>query len=319
MQLPFPSLLIPLFLHHTRSNAAATTTPESLEPIDLDTLDSTPPDLNWTTINIPRAGQTTPVTYALACTSAIGAGLEARSCFGALAYAPRGTGMKTWVMQGQVPPGVQPDVELPRLVVSNDTSCMIQPTLAPFHTLAFASAFNVSEAARAVIIGCVIPRRIGGYAMNIGGDNRLRVGIKKSPLRAQCGSPIRATPQSCHYILDEMNKSAQRLIFGRPGSSGQLDVALPLTLRSRQFSRLRDYYVHAAISTFQQIWFTAEVVIAACVRGGKGGQGIVAAMTTIGRFASLDLKVTIMDETAELQLPGLSSGMEEIGSSTETA
>lgn len=45
---------------------------------------------------------------------------------------------------------------------------MIQPDLVPPKYVAHASADNVTEAARAIIVRCVLRRRIGGVAMNIG-------------------------------------------------------------------------------------------------------------------------------------------------------
>lgn len=50
----------------------------------------------------------------------------------------------------------------------DDTNCMIQPDLVPPKSVARASADNVSDAARAVIVRCVLSRRIGGVALNIG-------------------------------------------------------------------------------------------------------------------------------------------------------
>ena len=76
-------------------------------------------------------------------------------------------------------------------------------------------------------------RRLGCLHFSLGGDNKLSVQIAGNGRNlAECGQPIRATPRSCGYIMDEMRKDSGQEAFGRPGSP-QLTVALPLTLRSR--------------------------------------------------------------------------------------
>ncbi len=79
--------------------------------------------------------------------------------------------------------------------------------------------------------------RLGCLHFSPGGDNKLSVQIAGNGRNlAECGQPIRATPRSCGYILNEMRKDSGREAFGRPGSP-QLTVALPLTLRSRTLPR----------------------------------------------------------------------------------
>ncbi|KAL8847578.1 MAG: hypothetical protein Q9221_007398, partial [Calogaya cf. arnoldii] len=49
-----------------------------------------------------------------------------------------------------------------------DTKCQIVPRLDQRLNIGQASASNISDAARAVIRECVIKRRLGGEAVNIG-------------------------------------------------------------------------------------------------------------------------------------------------------
>lgn len=215
------------------------------------------------------------------CDYGLGAGLEARSCFDALAHAPRSAQQEVWLPRQARPPSPPGTVISPTVVYSSelviltlhqfspfiqhwhtivspplirhldDTNCAVWATLKQNFPLGQASSLNISQAAHAVIMNCVIPRRLGGWAQNIGmylsphrniefwrpkrsrvtslgGDNKVTVLIKGSTtLQAQCGAPVaRATERSCGYILDDMVKTADREDFGRPGY-GPITVRTP--------------------------------------------------------------------------------------------
>ena len=54
------------------------------------------------------------------------------------------------------------------MLVTDDATCTIEPTMEHGYALAYASTREVAEAAGAVMFECVIPRRIGGTARMIG-------------------------------------------------------------------------------------------------------------------------------------------------------
>ena len=125
-----------------------------------------------------------------------GGGLNAPSCFSALQQSPTGEVQESWAY----PRFTQPDVTLPVKLFSgkqvsrpkmiltslsecmcclDDATCTLQPYLLSHlhYATALASAKNVTEAARAIIKECVIRRRIGGTARQIGeGDPRVAAG-----------------------------------------------------------------------------------------------------------------------------------------------
>ncbi|KAL8884617.1 MAG: hypothetical protein Q9215_007382 [Flavoplaca cf. flavocitrina] len=223
------------------------------------------------------------------CNYALGAGLEARSCFDALAHAPRSAQQEVWLPRQVRPPSPPGTVISPTVVYSNDTKCSVWATLKSNLPHGQASSFNISQAAHAVIMNCVIPRRLGGWVQNIvtslGGDNKVAVLVKGSTTQAQCGAPVaRATERSCGYILDDMIKSADGEDFGRPGSPGKV---LPVR------------------TSWIQVWQSAEIITAACVRGGKGGEAPVPALTG---STSGGLKVQILDEPVGEGLLGVGGG-----------
>ncbi|KAI4220258.1 MAG: hypothetical protein LQ349_008137 [Xanthoria aureola] len=254
--------------------------------------------------DVPGQNPVSPVT--VQCNAMLGAGLEARSCFDALSFAPYGVHQETWLPA--ITPLAIPGNRLPVIIFSNDTTCAINLLLVPPYFIGHASAFNISEAARAVIKQCVIPRRVGGQATNIGGDNKVSVQIAGNGRNlAECGQPIRATPRSCGYILNEMRKDSGQEAFGRPGSP-QLTVALPLTLRSPDglCQMVLDSRIQATsiASSWTGVWLALEMIAAYCVRAGKGGRLAIPAKDAVTGAPSRALIVTIMDEPAQLVLPG---------------
>ncbi|KAL8874837.1 MAG: hypothetical protein Q9198_006725 [Flavoplaca austrocitrina] len=237
----------------------------------------------------------------------MGAGLEARSCFDALAHAPHSARQELWLPPQARHPGPPGAVISPTVVYSNDTKCSVWATLRPNVPHGQASSLNISQAAHAVIMNCVIPRRLGGWAQNIGGDNKVGVLIKGSTTQAQCGVPVaRATERSCGYILDDMIKTADREDFGRPGY-GPITIALPLTLRSPDGGCMilidrSPGKVLPVRTNWLHVWQVAEIITAACIRGGKGGEAPVADLS--GSIAG-GLKVQILDEpVGERRLDG---------------
>ena len=128
--------------------------------------------------------------------------------------------------------------------------------------IAHASPKNVTDAARAIIQECVIRRRIGGIAsqigeiaivqicsndqpvgasltrakmVNVGGDDKLGVTVAV-PLGypPRCAANVTTPEVSCRYIMDEMYKTPKFERFGHSNWPG-VDVALPLTLRAREY------------------------------------------------------------------------------------
>ena len=79
---------------------------------------SVPNNKTWERVSIPGPGQN-PLPYSIICDAKFGAGAEARSCFNALDFAPRGEEQETWVKDGAIPPGIQNPVRLPLVVVSS--------------------------------------------------------------------------------------------------------------------------------------------------------------------------------------------------------
>ena len=217
-----------------------------------------------------------------------GAGLDAQSCSNALAKSPTGERQETWAYHSRGGPNPPVDVVLPLVEVSDDATCLLFPVLVEPQVIGHASAMNVSDAARAVLQECVIRRRIGGAAIRIGGDNRIVAIMMKSDARAQCVGTVTTPPSSCRYIIDEMDKTLTKERFGR---TGQVDVALPLTLRAPDGK----CQVRIDIETLQstvtipwfKIWLAVEALVTLCVNNGKGGRAI-----PNGR----GLSVSIMDE-----------------------
>ena len=119
----------------------------------------------------------------------------------------------------------------------------------------------MSDAAKAIIQECVIRRRIGGSAVqigeaatvqirsneqpvrssmsqakkvNTGGDNKLLVAVSAfQGLEPTCTGTVTTPVGSCGYIMDNMYKTFSTERFGRARLPG-LKVALPLTLRARE-------------------------------------------------------------------------------------
>ncbi|KAL8716699.1 MAG: hypothetical protein Q9225_005997, partial [Loekoesia sp. 1 TL-2023] len=182
--------------------------------------------LDWERVSLPGDDSNVLVT----CSAYYGSGLDARSCFDALQTGPHGPEQETWVENGPLPPGLHNPVRLPVILFSNDTKCLIKPAMQSGQTVAHASALNITEAARSIIQGCVIRRRLGGAAHQIGGDNKLAVMVLANNRPIQCTEAIQATTRSCQYILDEMDKDLRTERFGR--GDPQITVALPLTLRA---------------------------------------------------------------------------------------
>ncbi|KAI4112061.1 MAG: hypothetical protein LQ339_000068 [Xanthoria mediterranea] len=253
---------------------------------------SLPTNLEWETVTLPGANPVDPARYVVACSSMLGVGLDGRSCFNALGYAPHGELQEIWAHQGRVPPGIRRAVQLPVAIFSDDTNCIIQPDLVPPMSVARASADNVSDAARAVIIRCVLSRRIGGVAINIGGDNSLQVQVKdfKTPAY-DCTNSIRSTAVSCRYILDDMLRTETVERMGRVPDR-EVTVSLPIVLRALVIDILK----RTVATTWSDVWTALEVVNARCVRAGKGGHAIVAAALPGTAIPTTDLSVTIMDE-----------------------
>ncbi|KAI4221016.1 MAG: hypothetical protein L6R36_007194 [Xanthoria steineri] len=259
-------------------------------------------------VGVPGQNPVAPVT--VQCNAMLGAGLEARSCFDALSFAPYGVHQETW-LPAITPPRI-PGNRLPVVIFSNDTTCAINLLLVAPHFIGHASAFNISEAARAVIRQCVIPRRVGGQAKNIGGNNKLSVQIAGNGRNlAECGQPIRATPRSCGYILNEMRKDSGQEAFGRPGSP-QLTVALPLTLRSPDglCQVVLDNRIQGTSVTMSWtgVWLALEMITAHCVRAGKGGRLAIPGKDAVSGVPTRALVVTVMDEPVQLVLPGGGNG-----------
>ncbi|KAL8653417.1 MAG: hypothetical protein Q9210_002112 [Variospora velana] len=182
----------------------------------------------WERVIVGAPGQNS-VPIMVQCNALYGAGVEARSCFNALRFAPLGLQQQIWFANNGPPD--MPGNRLPVVIVSNDTSCFLSPRLQPPHLIGHASAWNISEAARAVITHCVIPRRVGGRAAHIGGDNKLAVLVcGGGPYNhLQCGQPIRATPRSCGYILGEMRRNEQgETPLGYPYTTETIEPKLAL-------------------------------------------------------------------------------------------
>lgn len=114
-----------------------------------------------------------------------GAGLNARSCFSALQQSPTGDVQEKWAFTRSSQPDVFLPVKLfsgkqisrPKMILTSlsermccldDATCTLKPYLLSTLPSALASAKNVTEAARANIQQCVIRRRIGGTARQIG-------------------------------------------------------------------------------------------------------------------------------------------------------
>lgn len=78
-------------------------------------------------------------------------------------------------------------------------------------------------------ISLTVPKR---FEINVhsGGDNKLAVILAAQTAPVSCGNDISATPESCRYILDEMEKTMATERFGHFQSRPQkLTVATPIT------------------------------------------------------------------------------------------
>ncbi|KAL8783335.1 MAG: hypothetical protein Q9213_004710 [Squamulea squamosa] len=109
------------------SNAAALT----VRQFNTDNGDQ-PKGLTWERIEVPVHGQT-PVGVAVSCTAELGVGLEARSCFNTLEWAPDSTRDETWVASDRAPPpGLQDVVRLPVMVLdSGDNKLAVRVMAGP--------------------------------------------------------------------------------------------------------------------------------------------------------------------------------------------
>ena len=232
------------------------------------------------------------------CTSVGGVQMEARSCFNAWNHGPKSEVQETWAKESS---DIRADVYLPEVLISDDGTCVMSPALESGATMARASAANVSEAGRAIIQECVIKRRIGGQASNIGGDNKLLVRMGAFKPTVTCGETVNTPPSSCRYIIDRLLKTIKLEIFGR--GAGRLDVSLPLTLRAPdgkcQF--VIDKAGVAVAARWFDIYLNIETIMAMCLRQGQGGTASVPYRSPVpvppGTPVHL-LLVTLMDEPA---------------------
>lgn len=233
-------------------------------------------------------------TFSVVCNSTIfGAGLNAQSCSNALAKSPTGERQESWAQHSRGGPNPPADVILPLVVVSDDATCMIEPSVRVGVT-GHASAMNVSDAARAILQACVIRRRIGGAATRVGSDNRVTVSIQGTGLQPECAGAGTATtpPSSCRYIMDEMDKTRTLERFGRTGA---VDVALPLTLRAPDgkcqvvVDTLSPQFT--TTTRLDNVWIAVEATVALCINSGRSGRAIVRSYQ--GRS---NLFVSVMDE-----------------------
>lgn len=102
------SVLLPL------SNAAAL----AVTQFDADNTDL-PKGLTWEKVDVPVHGQT-PLSVTVACNARFGVGLDARSCFDTLRWAPDSTVQETWIAADKSPPPVvHGGVSLPAVVVNS--------------------------------------------------------------------------------------------------------------------------------------------------------------------------------------------------------
>ena len=239
------------------------------------------------------------------CNSTLyGAGMNAQSCSSALAQCPTGDRQESWAYHSKLGPDPPPvDVALPFVLLSDDATCAVIPTTRPVTAIGHASAMNVSDAARAVLQQCVIRRRIGGFAEQIGGDNRVGVFLSLVDRHVTCTGPVNTPPSSCRYIMNEMDKNTDLERFGR---RGQVDVALPLTLRAP------DGKCQVVIDTatpqltvtieWAKIWIAIEVTVTLCVKHGKGGRSIARPDLPGGW-----LSISVMDEPAPSTVNAISA------------
>lgn len=240
------------------------------------------------------------------CGRIYGTELSAPSCLNAITYAPRGLQQNAYLSEKWEHPRPEGAIQLPIATFSNDTTCLIKPTLRLDAKVGLASPFSITEAARAIIAKCVIPQGLGGSAVLIGGDDNVRVivtGPSIKPTSVVCQAAINTTPRSCASILDTiMTKNRILKIFGRTNVP-PVAVALPVTLNSPdglcqividtppgQDKPLR--------TTWAALWFAAEMIAAKCVRTlGKGGYAtVVGGGVVSAKFQ--DLIVKIEDKTA---------------------
>ena len=92
----------------------------SVEPA-IDGTITLPANLTWEEVNLSTSGQGVNAVK-VACSAQYGTGLEARSCFDALSFVPRGNQMEAWVpwpAAGVPPSPVRGVVQLPILIVSS--------------------------------------------------------------------------------------------------------------------------------------------------------------------------------------------------------
>ena len=232
------------------------------------------------------------------CNSTLyGAGLNAKSCANALAKSPTGERQESWAYHSRGGLNPPADVILPLVVVSDDAACLMIPLLKKGNQAltGHASAMNVSDAARAILQECVIRRRLGGFAVRIGGDNRVGVALSKPSVQPTCAGTGTATtpPSSCRYIMDEMDKTAY--LGDRFGRTGAVDFALPLTLRAPdgkcQVVIDTESPQFTVTTSWLQIWLAVEAIVTLCVDNGKSGRGLLRTSQ-----AGRRLIISVMDE-----------------------
>ena len=280
------SLLLSFLVTHFCSAAL----PILASPPSLDLFSDPGMDLDSVQVETPSGNR-----LMIRCNStSYGAGLNAQSCSNALAKSPTGQRQETWAYHPRGGPNPPVDVVLPLVEVSDDATCLLLPVLVGPLVIGHASAMNVSDAARVILQECVIRRKIGGAAREIGGDNRVGVMMRRSNVQPTCAGTGTATtpPSSCRYILDEMDKTATNERFGRTGA---VDFALPLTLRAP------DGKCQVVVDTLSpqftvttrwfEIWVAVEATVTLCVKNGKSGRVIVQSVQ-VGRT----LSVSVMDE-----------------------
>ncbi|KAF6224507.1 hypothetical protein HO133_011084 [Letharia lupina] len=148
--------------------------------------------------------------------------------------------------------------------------CYIQIGLAEGYSHAYASLYEVQNAANAVISKCETGDELqGGSATNMGADGGLTMFLSAYQAAVECRGTF-GPRKSCVTILDDMEVTQTTEVFGSR-TDPAAKVRLPAIVEARDGKSSLRVLGNSDTTSWYRIWEAAMLVYSVCVRSGMGG------------------------------------------------
>ncbi|KAG6988528.1 hypothetical protein G7Y79_00072g097900 [Physcia stellaris] len=222
------------------------------------------------------------------CRREYGLELDVNDCLDAWRWTPRDATERTFALRHH--PRLKPDIPLPFRTMGSNGKCAIDVGLIPMIETGRASGNEIAQGAQAVIQSCVKAQRMGGMAINIGGDNRVAVSLSKHEAKVRCqGQSVPIQVAACSTIQWAMNAAPKQKLFGDPLMDPDVDVRLPFGFLAKAFNILTlemlietgrcrvtiaSNHKNPDIETWYHLWEAVTALKDVCARAGKRGVAI---------------------------------------------